>query len=80
MAKRIALTFKGNPYSPITEFEKWYWEVDRQKAEMCCSALARRVNFSSETPLSEQDSAREDAINELVEENFTGYFEKYEED
>jgi len=73
---RIALTFEGNPFSPITDFGEWY-AFDPVKAAKCCSMRAALTAESSESPPNEQDAAREAAIDEICRENVTGYFKKY---
>lgn len=73
-----ALTFEGNPFSPITDFGAWY-AFDPVKAAKCCSMRAALTAESSESTPSEQDEAREAAIDEICRENVTGYFKKYTE-
>ena len=76
MPRRVALTFTGNPHSPIDNFEDWFnW--DQKKATICCGVLAAASEMCEETPPDEQDYAHEAAIDEIVDQNVTGYFEKF---
>lgn len=73
-----ALTFEGNPFSPISDFRAWY-AFDPVKAAKCCSMRAALTADSSESTPFEQDETRNAAIDEICRENVTGYFKKYVE-
>lgn len=74
--RRVGLTFKGNPYSPNTDFSAW-WGVNPLKAARCCEMLDRIAVVSENTPLAEQEAAKEAAIDEILFEDVTDLFRKY---
>lgn len=74
--RRVALTFEGNPYSPIDQFDDWY-SYDPIKAERVCSLLARLSDIDSDMPQDAQDSFSEEAIDEICDLNVEGYFKKF---
>ena len=69
--RRVALTTIDNPHSPFTDFKNWYhWDVSNGYHS---SALLARLTFSSDE-LSESDQLveLENAIDEIVSENYSG--------
>ena len=74
--RRVALTFEGNPYSPIDQFDEWY-AFDPIKAERTCSLLARIAVVDSDMPQEVANDLVEEAIDEICDLNVEGYFKKY---
>lgn len=75
---RVALTFDGNPISPIADFRAWY-AFDPVKAAKCCSVLAEIEQYSPDSPPDEQEECHNAAIDDICRENVTGYFRKFVE-
>lgn len=71
------LSTKDNPYNPHTEFDDWYaW--DSSHGYNTLSLLGRMTVTSDELSLQLQDQAIEEAIDLIVEENFSGMHIKVE--
>lgn len=68
-----------NPYSPFTEFDKWY-KFDVLHGYNSCSLLARISFTSDELPENLNQLELERAINEIVEVNINGMFCLVKED
>ena len=69
------LTTVDNPYNPFTHFEEWYaWDV--ASGYNSCSLIDRVLLTSEELSPSDQEAAREQAIDEIVEFNVSGVHKK----
>lgn len=69
------LTTKDNPYNPFTQWDEWY-EFDRAAGYHTPSLLARIVKTSDQLSEADQSLAIEQAIDEIVEFNVLGLYEK----
>ena len=69
------LTTVDNPYDPFTQFDLWFG-FDLYKGYNTCGVLARLTITSDELPDEDQESAIEDAIDEIVKLNPNGLFKK----
>ena len=71
----VMLTTVDNPYDPFTEFIEWFdWD---RRANYHTPSLLGRVSFTSEElSESDQDKAREEAIDVIVSENVSGVHRK----
>jgi hypothetical protein len=72
-----ALTTTDNPFHPITEFKEWF-EFDTRHGYHSLSLLARIARTSDNLSDSDNDSAVEQAIDEIVLENVSGVHIKVE--
>jgi len=75
--KQVMLTTSDNPYDPFLEFEQWD-AFDQGKDYNTCSYLARRAKTSDELSELDQHQAIEQAIDEIVELNVLGIYQKVE--
>jgi len=76
MADRIVmLTTKDNPYDPYVDFDEWY-AFDTQKGYNTCAYLARIARTSNGISDSDNDAEVERAIDEIVDLNLTGNYQK----
>jgi hypothetical protein len=71
------LTTVDNPYSPFTEFDKWF-AFDTAAGYNTSAFLARIVKTSEELSDTDQEQAIELAIDEIVMENVSGMWMKVE--
>ena len=69
------LTTVDNPFDPFTQFDEWY-SFDEEKGYATSGLLARITKSSDELSESDQDLAREMAIDEIIRENITGMHRK----
>lgn len=65
------LTTVDNPYSPFTEYDKWF-QFDRDKGYNTCGLLGRIARSSHELSDADEDLAIELAMQEIVRENVYG--------
>lgn len=64
-----------NPYSPVTEWERWYnW--DEAAGYHTTAFLARVAHPSPALALVDEEALIEDAIDEIVRENVLGIYIK----
>jgi hypothetical protein len=73
------LTTTDNPFNPFTNFDEWY-AFDVAKGYYTCALLARVAITSPELSEAEQESAIEDAMNEIVTLNLSGVHRKVQSD
>ena len=65
------LSTEDNPYNPFTEWEDWLaW--DQQEGYNSIALLARMVRTSDELSEELQEQAYNDAVDEIVSDNFSG--------
>lgn len=69
------LTTSDNPFDPFTQFDKWF-AFDTSKGYHSCAYLARLANTSVDLSDSENDLAIEAAIDEIVQLNLLGIYQK----
>lgn len=79
MGKQCMLTTTDNPFDPFDDWDNW-WAYDFHHGYHTPGFLARIVVTSDELSLPDQHAAIEAAIDEIVEENVTGLYEKVERD
>ena len=77
---KTMLTTVDNPYDPIDDFVKWYM-FDVESGYNSCAYLARIAKTSSDLTDKEYSEIIEAAVDEIVEMNILGIYEKvvYEE-
>ena len=75
MAVESMLTTYDNPYSPFTEFDRWY-QWDLKAGYNTSGLLARLINYSGDLSESDQRAIQEATIDEIVRENVTGMYRK----
>lgn len=69
------LTTVDNPFDPFTQYDEWYaW--DYRAGYHTPGALARQVATSNDMSEADQSSVINDAIDELVNENYLGIYQK----
>lgn len=69
------LTTTDNPYDPFDEFDKWYlWDV--QHGYHTSAYLGRVARTSGDLSEVDDNSANEQAIDEIVELNLVGIYRK----
>ena len=69
------LTTVDNPYDPFTQYKDWFaW--DARAGYNTPGALARQAITSDDLSEADQTSAIQQAIDELVEANYTGMYRK----
>jgi len=69
------VTTTDNPFDPFTQFDEWRrWDEDAGYHTL--PYLARITRTSDELSLADQDAAVEWAIDEIVNENINGMYEK----
>lgn len=62
------LTTKDNPYSPVTQFDQWRtW--DETQGYWSLSYLGRVVITSDDLSEADQNTARQQAIDDIINEN-----------
>lgn len=69
------LTTVDNPYSPFDQFDEWY-AFDTLNGYHTLALLGRVVVTSDDLSEADQAVAIEDAIDEIVEYNFSGMHRK----
>lgn len=69
------LTTVDNPFNPFTQFDEWY-AYDRSKGYHSLSLLARYVRMSDDLSVADQAVEEERAIDEVVNDNFSGLHKK----
>ena len=69
------LTTSDNPFDPFTQWDDWY-AFDEQKGYHTCEYLARISRMSQEIDPISQNTANEDAIDEIINLNVLGIYEK----
>ena len=78
--RQTMITTKDNPFNYFTDFDNWY-AFDEQKGYHSLSYLARIAKTSSDLTDKEYCEIIEAAVDEIVEMNIFGIYEKvvYEE-
>lgn len=77
--KESMITTIDNPFSPISQFDKWY-QYDMDQGYDTCGYLARIATYSTSFSHKEQEDEIERAIDEMVRLNINGLYKKvYEE-
>lgn len=69
------LTTVDNPYNPFTQFNDWK-AFDDEKGYHTCEYLARIAKTSDELSDQENDDIMESAINEIIDFNLLGIYQK----
>lgn len=69
------LTTVDNPFSPFTQYDEWY-AFDERSGYHTSGLLARIINTSYDLSDADQNTAIEDAIDEIVKENVLGVYRK----
>lgn len=78
MSVEHMLTTEDNPFNPFTQWESWFaW--DRAAGYNTPSYLARVVATSYDLSENDQNTAIEDAMDEIVKENILGIYKKVSE-
>ena len=68
------LTTIDNPFNPFTQWKAWYsWDIQHLNA---CSFLARVIVDSPTLSVSDQALATQEAINEILKYDVTGFYRK----
>lgn len=65
------LSTSDNPFDPFTQYKEW-WTWDDRQGYHSPSLLARVAITSDELSSTDQELAIDQAIEEIVEENFSG--------
>jgi len=73
------LTTVDNPFDPFTMFDEWY-DYDIRLGYHTSALLDRVMKNSNELSEADQESIREAAIDEIVEENVLGVWRKVSRD
>lgn len=73
------LTTVDNPYNPFTQFDEWY-SFDTLKGYNSLSYLARIAHTSDELSEADNELAINEAINEILDFNLLGIYQKVTED
>lgn len=75
MPNETMLTTYDNPYSPFTQFTKWYmFDVDH--GYNTCGKIARIARVSDEMSDQEYDDAIDLAVNSLLKNDFLDIYTK----
>jgi hypothetical protein len=69
------LTTTDNPFNPFTQFDEWQ-TFDESKGYYTCSYLARIVKTSNELSEIDEESALNQAIDEILRLNILGIYKK----
>ncbi len=69
------LTTADNPYNPFTQFDEWM-AFDHQKGYYTCEYLDRIAKTSDDLSDEQNDRLLEDAINEILDWNLLGIYQK----
>lgn len=75
MRLAVMITTIDNPFNPLTDWDDWY-NYDESKGYYTSEYLARIVKTSDELGDRDQDRAIEDAIDEIIELNPDGFYNK----
>lgn len=75
MDRICALTTFDNPYSPFTQFSKWFL-FDVEKGYNSCGYLGRIARTSDEMTDEEYNSEVERAIDEIIKYDFKNVYKK----
>lgn len=73
MANDIMLTTLDNPWDPFTRFDDWY-AFDEASGYHTCGLVDRFAISSDELSESDQESAIEEAMREIISINPTGNY------
>ena len=73
--KQVAITTYDNPFDPFDDFDSWFL-FDVQKGYNTCAYLARIARTTNEFTDSENQKEIEDAIDEIIENDFIGIYKK----
>lgn len=73
MAVVRRLTTLDNPFDPFDKWDEWY-AFDEQAGYHTCGLLARFTISSDDLSEAEEADAIDDAIDEIVKENFLGHY------
>ena len=77
--KASMLTTTDNPFDPFEQFDEWQ-KFDELKGYYTCSYLARITKTSNELSEVDESLAIEDAIDEIIDLNVLGIYEKITKD
>ena len=77
--KGVMLTTTDNPFNPFEDFSKWFL-YDTEKGYNSCAYLARIARTSEQLSDNENLEEIERAIDEIIELDFLGIYEKVYED
>ena len=69
------LTTVDNPYNPFTQFDQWY-DYDMLNGHHSCELLSRIALICDEFTDEENRMEIEDAIDEIIENDFMGIYKK----
>jgi len=75
----MMLTTSDNPYDPFTQFDDWC-AFDEDQGYMTNEYLARVIRTSDELSEADQELAREEAIDEILQLNILGIYKKVYKD
>ena len=71
----VMLTTVDNPFDPFTQWDEWK-RFDEDMKYYTCEYLARIAKTSDDLSDADNESAIEDAINEIVSLNILGVYQK----
>lgn len=77
MDPQYMLTTTDNPFSPFTQFDEWY-TYDEAHGYHTCGLLARFTITSDALSEADQELSIQQAIDDIIRENFTGVHKKVE--
>ena len=69
------LTTHDNPFDPFEQFDAWHL-FDKEKGYDCCERLARVLHVEDDFTQKEIDLAIEEAIDVIIELDFTNTYKK----
>lgn len=69
------LTTEDNPYDPFSQFDDWF-AFDERKGYHTCAYIDRVANVASDLSASDQISAINLAIDEILKYNLLGNYKK----
>ena len=75
--REVAITTIDNPYSPFTDFERWFM-FDVEKEYNTCAYLDRIAVTSDAFTEQENKDETERAIDEIIKYDFLGIYKKVE--
>lgn len=75
MDPQYMLTTTDNPFNPFRQFDEWY-AFDEAMGYHTCGLLARFTITSDELSDSDQELSVQQAIDEIIQDNFTGIHKK----
>lgn len=76
---KVMLTTIDNPFNPFVDFDSWL-NYDMRKGYNSINVLARIAKFSDSLTEEENDRENEQAIDDIVEADFTGKWIKVNEE